>query len=322
MSGPAPDGVAAALANWNGMPYIEKCLESLAAQTRSLSRVVVVDNGSRDGSDSWICRHRPDVTLLRNPVNRGFAAGYNQAIAASREPFVLVINTDVFLAPDFVERALPALQQLPQVGAVTGMVFQEGTGEWISGGFYLRRQVRIRHRREAEEAGEVFGCTGAVMLCRRAMLEDVCIDSQIFDEDYFSYGEDIDLAWRAQLRGWKAWFDPRVSARHVGSGSLDGRLRFLDKPAHFQRLALRNRYLTLLKDASPGLLRSILPVFLVCEPFAWLYLLARRPLRFRQLLLAYADLARLGRSAWRKRQLVQGRAVVPDSRIRALLRGV
>lgn len=313
--------VAVALANWNGMKYIGRCLESILAQTWKPTRIVVVDNGSSDGSREWIQEHFPQVLLLRNESNRGFAVGYNQAIHACESSYILILNTDVFLASDFVENALRGFDQSPDTGAVTGLIYQESTKEWLNGGFFLRRQMRISHSRNTEEREEIFGCTGAVMLCRREMLEAVELDGEFFDETYFSYGEDIDLAWRAQLGGWKARYQPQARGYHIGSGSLEGNQRFIEKPAFFQRHLLKNRYLTVLKNASPGVLLYLLPSFLLTEPLVWLYLLMRRPLHFPYLLLALADVLSLLPQTLGKRRRIQRQSRVSSAYIRQFFCG-
>jgi GT2 family glycosyltransferase len=314
------EGVDAALANWNGMQHIERCLGALFSQTLPPRQVVVVDNGSTDGSREWIRAHYPQVVLLENSYNKGFSAGYNRAIGACTAVYVLILNTDVFLEPGFIENALRGLAQSVDTGAVTGLIFQEGTREWINGGFFLRSQIRIAHSGNLCAEEEVFGCTGAVMLCRRKMLEAVRLNGEYFDETYFSYGEDIDLAWRAQLCGWKARFYPEARAFHVGSGSLDGQLRFVDKPPFFQRQALKNRYLTLVKNGSPGVLLRLLPVFLLTEPLVWLYLLVRRPVNFPYLLLALIDAVRLMPITLRKRRKIRRQTIVSSAYIRRFLR--
>lgn len=149
------EGVGVALANWNGMKYLGRCLQAVYAQSGGIPEVVVVDNGSTDGSREWIRQHYPEVRLLENEHNRGFAAGYNQAIAAGSQAFVLILNSDVFLAPDFVEQALKGMRQGRDIGAVTGRIFQEATGEWLNGGFFLRRQIRLVPSPNLEEEQEV-----------------------------------------------------------------------------------------------------------------------------------------------------------------------
>ena len=273
------------------------------------SQVVVVDNGSTDGSAEWVAEHYAAIRLQRNETNRGFAVGYNQAIAACSQPFVLILNTDVFLAPDFIERALADLVAHPRAGAATGRVYQQATDEWLNSGFFLRPQVRTEHSANLEESEAVFGCSGALILFRRAMLEDIRIGGQYFDESYFSYGEDIDLAWRAQLLGWQARYAPQAHAHHVGSGSSGGQIRFVDKAAFLQRHLLKNRYLTLVKNTTPGLAVRLLPAFLLAEPLVWLYMLMRLPWRLPYLLLALSDAVRLLPAALRWRHQVMRRRV-------------
>ena len=100
--------VDAALANWNGAAYLPRCIDALQAQTHSLQSIVVVDNGSTDGSDRWLAQDRRSVRLLQNPDNKGYCVGYNQAIAATSAPYVLALHTDVFLPynvpTDFITR--------------------------------------------------------------------------------------------------------------------------------------------------------------------------------------------------------------------------
>ena len=304
--------VAVALANWNGMKYIRRCLDSVFTQTCAPREVVIVDNGSTDGSAEWIAEHYTAIRLQRNETNRGFAVGYNQAIAACSQPFVLILNTDVFLAPDFIECALADLVANPQAGATTGRVYQQATDEWLNSGFFLRPQVRTEHSANLDEPEAVGGCSGALILFRRAMLEDIRVEGQYFDESYFSYGEDIDLAWRAQLLGWQARYAPQAHAHHVGSGSSGGQMRFVDKAAFLQRHLLKNRYLTLIKNVTLSLAVRLLPIFLLLEPLIWLYMLVRLPWRLPYLFLALCDAIRLLPAALRWRDQVMRRRRAAD----------
>ncbi|MFH1570704.1 MAG: glycosyltransferase family 2 protein [Gemmatimonadota bacterium] len=314
--------VAAALANWNGAAHVDRCLDCLGAQTYPVRHIAVVDNGSTDGSRERIAARFPAVRLLANARNEGYAAGYNQAIAAAGGDAVLILNTDVFLEPDFVERVLAGLERHPGAAAVTGRLYEQATGRLISGGFYLRRQIRIQPAPLAEEDLEVFGVTGAAALFRRDALEDLKVDGQCFDEAYFAYGEDIDLAWRARLLGWSAWSVPDARGEHVGSGSLGGRLRFLDKPASFQRHTLKNRYLTVMKNATPGMALRLAPVLVASELLLWPYLLLTRTRSFPALVRAPIDALRLLGRARRWRAQIQGRRHPGAARIPRFVRGL
>jgi GT2 family glycosyltransferase len=307
--------ISVALANWNGHKYIERCLGALYAQTHAPREVVVVDNGSTDGSREWIAAQYPQVKLLINTCNKGFAAGYNRAISACVGEWVLILNTDVFLQVDFVERALAALVAAPDVGAVTGRVYQQGTSEWLNSGFFLRPQMRTRHSENMQVEEDVFGCSGALILFRRAMLEDIAVAGQYFDESYFSYGEDIDLAWRARLLGWAAHYVPDARAVHVGSGASDERLRFVDKPVFLQRHILKNRYLTIVKNASIIEAFCLAPFWLLGEPLVWFVLFLRAPRRCFALLPALGDVVRLLPQALYWRRSIQRRRKVSAAKI-------
>ena len=314
-------GVGAALANWNGLPFISRCLEALSSQTTPVDEIVIVDNASTDGSKEWIRSRYPQVRLLENERNEGYAAGYNRAIDACRAPYVLLLNTDVFLAPDFVGHTVACLAAHPRTAAVTGRLYQQATEEHVNGGFFLRRQIRIAPAPlDADEL--VFGATGAAVLFRRESLEALRVGREYFDASYFAYGEDIDLCWRAQLWGWDIRSLADARATHVGSGSLQGRLRFLDKPARFQRHTLKNRYLTVVKNASPAVALDLLPALVLTELVLWPFLLLRKPWTFPYLLLAVVDVARLLPNALRWRREVQQRRCVPSSHIRRQLRGI
>ena len=308
--------VSVALVNWNGLDYIGRCLEAVFAQTCPVDEVVLVDNASTDGSKEWVKASYPRVRLLENGANEGFAAGCNKAIAACNGAFVLVLNTDVFLEPQFVEEALGGFGGSGNLGAVTGCLFQEATGQWISGGFFLRRQIRIVPSLQLDREEEVFGATGAAVLFRREVLEGLRVDGEYFDATYFMYGEDIDLAWRLQLFGWKVLVRPGARGRHIGSGSLGGRMGFWQKPAHLQRHILKNRHLTLLKNAAFSTWLYLLPSLLVTEVLLWPLVLLRQPTRIVQLVLGCLDVVRLGPLMWRRRRYVQSRRQVADGYIR------
>ncbi len=315
--------VSAALANWNGAAYLPKCFAALQAQSLQLHEIVVVDNGSTDGSADWLTQRQGLVKLLRRGRNEGYCVGYNLAIAATESPYVLVLNTDVYLAPDFVEVAANVLDSHTETAAVTGSFYEEATGRTIGGGFRLRRQLRMYPESAGGPEREVFGASGAAVLFRRAALDEAAeVVGQVYDPRYFSYGEDIDLAWRLQSLGWRVRYTADACAHHVGSGSLGGALRFLDKPALFQRHALKNRYLTLIKNAPPVLLMEMLGALLLTDLVLWPFLCLRQPLRVPYLLGGIVDVLRLLPGSWRRRRVLQQRSRRGAQAVRPWLHGI
>lgn len=207
---------------WNGRSWLPGLLASLAAQELPLDEVVVVDNGSVDGTAAWLAQEHPDVVVLRHERNTGFAAAANRGIAASRGTFVALVNTDVVLAGDWHGRLAARLRADPGLGAVASkMVRLDDPGVIDDAGDRLRRdgvcEQRGRGRPDDgrfDAPGEVFAACAGAALYRRAAVAGV----GGFDERLFSYLEDVDLGLRLQLAGWRCGYEPAV-ARHAGGGS-------------------------------------------------------------------------------------------------------
>ena len=184
--------------------------------------IIVVDNGSTDGSLQYLREAHPEVTVLALDTNTGFAHAANRGLRAASTPAVALINTDVELDPDWLARMTAALATDPACAAVAcKMVSLTDPGELYDAGDVLRRDGACEQRGRFErddgrfdEPGEVFGaCAGAALYRRDAVL---AIGG--FDERYFAYLEDVDLALRLRLAGWSCRYEP-VVARHAGEGS-------------------------------------------------------------------------------------------------------
>ena len=215
--------ISVVIANWNGRQILEKCLKSLAAQTYPAVEVIVVDNGSTDGSAAWVAAYFPSVRLIVNADNRGFAAANNQGVRQSRGAYVATLNNDAWVEPDWLAELIAALARDPRLGmAASQMLFADQPEVINSTGICLDRCGISWDRhggqaaRQAEaEPTEVFGpCAGAA-LYRRELLLAV----GLFDEDFFAYLEDVDLAWQARWRGWKAIYVPSARVYHMHSAT-------------------------------------------------------------------------------------------------------
>ncbi len=214
--------IAVIIVNWNGRRHLERSLGAMGAQTYRALDVVVVDNASTDGSKEMVRDRFPEVRLIENTSNLGFAAANNVGIKDSSAPFVATLNNDTEARPDWLERLIaPALSD-DSVGMVASkMVFAHRPGMINSAGIALDRAGIAWDRLGGEpdsRAGsvqEVFGpCAGAA-LYRRSMLEEI----GLFDEDFFAYLEDVDLAWRARLAGWRCLYVPDAVVSHVHSAT-------------------------------------------------------------------------------------------------------
>ncbi|MCU1348480.1 MAG: glycosyl transferase, family 2 [Acidobacteria bacterium] len=233
--------VSVVLITWNSATYLRRCLAGLRGQTYRPLEVIVVDNGSIDDSVAIIAAGLPEARVIRNEGNRGFAAAANQGIDAAGGELVLFCNPDAFFSPGYAEQLVAALQTAgAEFGAATGLLLRgEGseiapTGTVDSKGIRMTRSGRHLDIDQGEPADapdgrglrplaspghrslfEVFGVSGAAALYRHSFLRDVAIDDQPFDEDFFAYREDADLAWRGRLFGWRALYVPAAVAYHV-----------------------------------------------------------------------------------------------------------
>ena len=217
--------VAVVVPNWNGRRWLPGLLDSLDAQTRPADEVVVVDNGSTDGSLELLAER--GVQTIPLPTNAGFAAAANRGIAATDCDAVALVNTDVVLDPRWLEQAAARLAGDPGLGSVaTKMVLLDDPGTLDDAGDELRRDG-VAHQRghgrpddgQWDEPGEAFSaCAGAAVYRRAALLE-----AGGFDERLFSYLEDVDLGLRLRLAGWRCGYEPALArhARHGSSGQLE-----------------------------------------------------------------------------------------------------
>jgi GT2 family glycosyltransferase len=323
--------------NWNHGHFLKDCLRALLAQEYPQFDVTVVDNGSKDGSAEWVARRYPDVRLLTFPDNRGFSPAFNQAARCTGGMFVLSLNPDVTVSPGFISEMVRVMGQDERIGMVASKLlradaprildstclfidrrrrpYDRGQGELDRGQYDARPFDGVYPERSGGAQGGpyVFGACGAAALYRRAMLDDLALDGEYFDEDFFAYYEDVDLAWRAQLRGWRCVYAPRAVATHArGWGDTLRKKGRAAKDGRGPRLALRNRYLMTIKNDALGYLLADLPFILAAE----LPRLAYAALAAPEVLLGIPDLVRAWPSALRKRRRIRSRQTVDDAVVR------
>jgi GT2 family glycosyltransferase len=258
--------VAVTIVTYNSRKFIRRCLESVFSQAGPRTDVVVVDNGSEDGTRRLISRYEDCARIVYNDQNVGFSAAQNQAIALTSSPWVLALNPDVLLLPGFIQRLVEAGESEPGVGAVCGKLLSAGPGfesppepRIDSTGIYFTRSLRHFDRGWGEpDDGRfdlmeyVFGASAAAALYRREMIEDISLDGDFFDPAFFMYREDADVAWRAQLMGWRCIYTPYSVGYHVRSVVPHNRLAV---PAALNMHSVKNRFLMRIKNASGGIYR-------------------------------------------------------------------
>lgn len=315
--------VSIIILNWNGLPDVQKCVAHILAQDYKAIELIVVDNGSTDGSLQLLKKLHTNLHFIENGTNLGFAKGMNIGIARSTGEFVIPLNQDAFLTPGFVSASVAAISDDGSLGSVAGPVLSAletdaTTGHIPETGIILKAYFRGVTPTDPETQ-HLLGPMGCCPFFRRSALEDVKLaEGAYFDEMYVTGGEDLDLYLRLQLRNWSCKYSPQAIAYHVGSGAVDRATRLVDKPLWYQRNALRNRYYSIIKDLPGPLLSRLLPYIVAAEIGMWLYYLLTSPRTLVALLWAWKDLTITVPSVLRKRRHIQSRRTSTISRLSLL----
>jgi GT2 family glycosyltransferase len=213
--------ISVVILNFNGKAYLKDCLTSVLSQTFRDFEVIVVDNGSSDGSAEYLETNYPWVNVVKNEKNLGFAEGTNTGIKQAKGEYILTLNNDTQMDNRFLECLERVMKSDKCVGmCAPKMLFCDGsinsTGICISlSGAAWDRGMSEPDKGQYDSQEEVFGpCAGAA-LYRKKMLEEI----GLFDEDFFLYMEDVDLAFRGRLAGWKCFYVPDAKVYHIYGGT-------------------------------------------------------------------------------------------------------
>jgi GT2 family glycosyltransferase len=259
---------------YNSGRYIRRCLDAVLAQQGPAGtprvaqplEIVVVDNASTDDTREILRSYRKRIRTIYSNENLGFAEAQNRAIRATSTEWVLCLNPDVLLRPGFVRALVEAGEADPETGSVCGKLLSIGPGfkpldqlRIDSTGIYFTPEMRHfdrgwheRDRQAYETIQYVFGASAAAALYRRRMIDDVAVDGDFFDPDFFVYREDADVAWRAALLGWRALYTPAAVGFHVRTVTPENRRSL---PAVINMHSVKNRFLMRVKNATAGLYR-------------------------------------------------------------------
>ena len=320
--------VSVSLVTYNALRWLPACLASLWAQTLSPVEVIIRDNASGDGTAEWLQQElctRADVVLTLGTENTGFAMAHNDAIRRATGEFICLVNQDMVLDPQFLARACEAFAR-GDVGSVQGKLYQlspdlRRTRTVDSAGLAIGRNRRVISRGQGR-AGlvdytapqEIFGADGACPVYRMAALESVRLAVkdrvEYFDEDFFMYKEDVDLAWRMQLFGWSAVYVPSAVAWHGRGAGESAAFSAVDVIRYrrriqrwIRRLSWRNQRLMQLKNETWRDIVRDLPWLIWHELLAFAYLVVFDPRNVS----AVPELIQRAPGAWRKRRQIQGR---------------
>jgi hypothetical protein len=251
------------IVNWNGRQYLGRCLAAVFNQRLHETRVVVVDNGSTDGSCEWLAEHYPQVEVIRLPNNAGFAAANNVGITATASRYVVTLNNDTQVGPRWLAALIDAAESDERIGlCASRILLADRPGTIDSAGIEVDRLGFAWQRGHGRlDAGlyrrpcDVFGPSAAAALYCRALLEQI----GLFDADFDSYYEDVDLAWRANQAGWRCRYVPDADVLHVHSAT--GRR----EPDRKLYQLTRNRWWSVIKNYPTPRLWLMLPLMMVAD---------------------------------------------------------
>jgi GT2 family glycosyltransferase len=266
--------ISVVIPNFNGAAHLENCLRSLVLQTYGRGEIIVVDNGSRDASLAVVRRVAPQARILALDRNVGFAGAVNRGIEAAHGDWIAVLNNDTEAAPDWLAECARGIERHPEAGFFACRILDFGQRDRIysAGDCFLRFGVGYRRGQEQRDGAEyaaelpVFGACGCAALLSKSTLES----AHGYDEDFFAYLEDVDLALRLQAAGARGYYLPAAAVYHVGGATSGGEFAPLAV-----RLRTRNAILLLLKCLPVSILARCAP-FIAAGQAAWLIRVLRR----------------------------------------------
>ncbi len=254
------------IVNWNGKEYLNDCLRSVFNQSYENFKVILVDNGSTDGSIEFVKKIYSDVEIIPLDKNYGFAKGNNigieKALKDEKVQYIVLLNNDTKVEPQWLEELVKVAKSDEQVGSCQPKMLSLANPKMIDAlgisitknGGAIQDGYGIEDTGQYNQVKEVFGACAGAALYKREMLSRI----GLFDEDFFAYYEDVDLALRARLAGWKCMYVPKAVAYHRHSATVG-------KTSSFKIYFLeRNRYYYIIKN----LPTEIVLKFLIRKPKA------------------------------------------------------
>ena len=218
--------VSVVIPNFNGIAFLDSVLASLEGQTLSNFEVILVDNGSTDGSCSFVTANYPWVHLIELSENFGFCGAVNAGIRAAKAPYVLLLNNDTEVKEDFVEEMLAAIRRHKNAFSCGARMVQyhdrdrlDDVGNYYCalGWSFARGRGKDIHAYETED--KIFSACAGAAIYRKKIIEKI----GYFDEEHFAYLEDTDIGYRARIYGYENWYVPKAIVYHVGSGTSGSR---------------------------------------------------------------------------------------------------
>jgi GT2 family glycosyltransferase len=305
--------VSVNIVTFNSATDIGACLTSLQSQTFKDFEIRVLDNASVDATAEIV--RSLNVEIITSSVNTGFSKGHNTLIRNSRSEYVLVLNPDAVLKPDFIGEMVAALEARPDAGSASGKLLRMDKTTIDSTGIVMFRNQRHLDRGagdpdvgQFDRSEDIFGPSGAAAMYRRVALESCVVNGEFFDEDFFAYREDADLAWRLQLFGWTSIYVPSAIAQHRRVVTPERRAQL---SALINYHSVKNRFLLRINNMSNAMYRRNFWQVTLRDCLVVGYVFVREWSSIPALTYVIRHFPRL----WKKRRLIQSRVRVPASAV-------
>ncbi len=305
--------VSIILVNWNGKAYIGECLRSLRKITYASYEIILVDNASTDGSATYVKRTFPNVLVVQNKNNVGFAQGHDAGLQAAKGKFVLLLNPDTTVESDFLDFLVQSIQHDESIGVVQPKVLLDSEKDRIDsiGAFFLPSGLLYHYGREKMETMsqytqpmKIFTAKGVCMLIRKSVIEKI----GLFDPDYFAYFEETDFCMRVWLSGWSVWYEPKARIYHQGGAAFGKTIT-----PHIYFHSVKNMVCTYLKNLSLFRCVTTIPQLVTFHLFGMIFFFLRGKFAIsRAILSGLWWNVRYAGATYRKRQRIQSLRCVAD----------
>lgn len=306
--------VSIVIVNFNGGELLLRCVESIKKQTFRDYEIIIVDNNSTDKSKNLLDQD-DSIRMIINSTNAGFAKAQNQGIDLSQGQYVMTMNFDLQLDPEFLSQAVKALDSYKNVGTISGKMLRmeyDGTKTDVidnTGLLLSRKKIPILRGQGELDQGQyknmdyVFGAMGAAAVHKKHMLENIKFNNQYFDEKYFMWYEDVDLDWRSRIYGWDCMYIPEAVCYHIGDPQGHRERQYATK------LSIRNRWFMILSnDKIYRLIKDA--IWMAKEEIAIFFYVLRKK-RLRAYLFAVIELFTNLPYIVNKRNIIQQSAIRP-----------